>query len=79
MGVKKLVLTGIAADQCILFTAADAYVRNYALIIPADCVVAVNPQHTKLSLPYFKRVMKADMRPAARVQFRAARTRKQRS
>jgi nicotinamidase-related amidase len=79
MGVKKLVLTGVAADHCILFTAADAYVRNYALIIPGDCVAAVNPQHTKISLPYFKRVMKADVRPAARVQFSAARARKQRS
>ena len=79
MGVKKLVLTGVAAENCILFTGADAYVRNYTLIIPGDCVAAANPQHTKLSLPYFKRVMKADVRPAARVQFNAARARKQRS
>ena len=79
MGVRKLVLTGVAADHCILFTAADAYVRNYALIIPADCIAAVNPQHTKLSLPYFRRVMKADVRPAAGVRFSTARARKQRS
>ncbi len=79
MGVKTLVLTGVAADQCILFTAADAYVHNYALVIPADCVAAVNPQDAKLSLRYFKRVMKADVRQAARVQFSRARAKKSRS
>jgi len=73
MGVRTLVLTGIAADQCILFTAADAYVRNYALVIPGDCIAAVSPKATKLSLPYFKRVMKADIRRAAGVTFNRAR------
>ena len=76
MGVKTLVLTGVAADQCILFTAADAYVRNYALVIPADCVAAVDPKATKLSLPYFRRVMKADVRRSARVTFGRTRTTK---
>jgi nicotinamidase-related amidase len=76
MGVKTLVLTGVAADRCILFTAADAYVRNYALVIPGDCVASGNPKVTELSLPYFKRVMKADTRRAAAVTFNPARSTK---
>jgi nicotinamidase-related amidase len=76
MGVKTLVLTGVTADRCILFTAADAYVRNYALIIPGDCVAAGNPKVTQLSLPYFKRVMKADIRRSVTVTLNSTRAAK---
>jgi nicotinamidase-related amidase len=36
LGVDKLILTGIATDICILFTAADAHMRDYELWVPAD-------------------------------------------
>ena len=76
MGVKILVLTGVASDQCILFTAAEAYVRNYALVIPQDCVASVNTKDTKRALSYLKRVMKADVRQAAYVTFKRLRAEK---
>jgi nicotinamidase-related amidase len=40
LGVRRLVLTGIATDACVLFTAADAHMRDYALWIPEDAVAA---------------------------------------
>jgi nicotinamidase-related amidase len=40
LGVSRLVLTGIAADICVLFTAADAHMRDYALWVPQDAVAA---------------------------------------
>ncbi len=70
MGVRTLILTGVATDQCVLFTAADAYVRNYQLVVPSDCVAAVKAKDTKLALAYFKRVLKADVRQSARVALR---------
>ena len=76
MGVRTLVLTGVATDQCILFTAAEAYVRNYALVIPRDCVASVNPADTKLAVSYLKRVMKADVNQAAYVAFKRSRAAK---
>ncbi len=72
MGVKTLVLTGVTSDQCILFTAADAYVRNYRLVIPRDCVAAVAEKDTDLALQYFKRVFKADVRVSTRMRFISA-------
>ena len=35
LGVNRLVLVGVAADICVLFTAADAHMRDYDLWIPA--------------------------------------------
>ena len=33
-----VILTGIAANICVLFTANDAYMRDYRLYVPRDCV-----------------------------------------
>ena len=63
--VETLILTGISADACVLFTANDAYVRDYKLYVPSDCVVAALPTYTQDALAYMKRVLKADTTPAA--------------
>src|SRR6185503_10597113 len=42
LGARTLILTGFSADICVLFTAADAYLRDYHLIIPSDCVASQN-------------------------------------
>lgn len=40
LGASKLVLTGIASDICVLFTAADAHMRDYKLWVPADATAS---------------------------------------
>ena len=37
---KTLVLTGVAANNCVLFTAHDAYMREFRLLVPRDCVAS---------------------------------------
>ena len=66
---ETLILTGITADICILFTANDAYMRDYNLIIPADCVASVKPEENKHALKYLERVLKADTRPSTEIDF----------
>lgn len=38
--VKELVLTGIAGNICVLYTAHDAHTRGYSLHVPADCIAS---------------------------------------
>ncbi|MFO1396062.1 MAG: isochorismatase family cysteine hydrolase [Burkholderiales bacterium] len=40
LAAQTLVITGIAADSCVLFTALDAFVREYRVWVPNDCVAA---------------------------------------
>ena len=63
--VSRLVLTGLAADNCIMFTAHDAYLRKYALWVPADCVAAERASYERAALAHMARVTKADVRAAA--------------
>lgn len=46
LGVNRLILTGVATDICVLFTAADAHMRDYALWIPENgCVAEADERH----------------------------------
>jgi nicotinamidase-related amidase len=40
LNAKNLILTGIAGNNCVLFTANDAYMRDFKVFVPQDCVVS---------------------------------------
>ena len=58
--VDTLIVTGIAANICVLFTADDAYMRDYNLLVPSDCVAATS-EDTEHSLCQMKSILKADV------------------
>jgi len=64
LGATKLVLTGVSADSCIMFTAHDAYLRHLELWIPSDCVAAATPKYTRDALTHMHRVLKASTVPS---------------
>ncbi len=43
LGAKTLVLTGFAGDICVIYTANDAYMREYELVVPSDCIASESP------------------------------------
>ena len=59
-----LILTGIAGNICVLFTANDAYMREYRLIIPADCVASQTVRENTSALRLMQTVLTADIRPS---------------
>jgi nicotinamidase-related amidase len=64
--VRRLVLTGLSADSCIMFTAHDAYLRKYALWVPEDCVASERDAYRTAALAHMARTLKADIRPTRR-------------
>lgn len=69
LGTKTVILSGLAANICVLFTANDAYMRDYHLIIPRDCVASNTEQETNYALDQMQKVLKADTRPSAELSF----------
>lgn len=57
---QTLILTGIAADVCIQFSAIDAYMRDLKLVVPADCIASGSAENTQQALTYMQRVLSAD-------------------
>jgi nicotinamidase-related amidase len=70
--VKALILTGIAANICVLFTANDAYMRDFDLFVPADCVASNDERETSHALQQMATVLKADIRPSEDLDFAAS-------
>jgi nicotinamidase-related amidase len=66
--VDTLIITGIAANICVLFTANDAHMRDYRLCVPADCVASNTTEATEYSLGQMKNILKADIRPSTAIE-----------
>jgi len=59
--VDTLILTGIDTSICVSHTAADAFYRGYALIVPRDAVATFDPKDNDQALNYIKRVYGAEV------------------
>ena len=64
LGPRRLIVTGITGDVCVLFTASDAYMRDFHLHVPADCIASIAPEHTRDALEYMERVLRVDTTPS---------------
>src|SRR4051812_28248904 len=69
--VKALILTGIAANICVLFTANDAYMRDFYLYVPADAVASNTEEENRHALEQMRTVLKADIRPTTELDLDA--------
>jgi nicotinamidase-related amidase len=68
LGTKTVILTGMAANICVLFTANDAYVRDFHLVVPADCVASNTEAENKYALEQMRKILKADTRGAEELE-----------
>jgi nicotinamidase-related amidase len=68
---KRVILTGIAGDNCVLFSANDAYLRDFKLHIPSDCVASNTEAENQYALQLMKKVVKADITPSTGLDLEA--------
>ncbi len=54
-----VVVLGVCTDICVYHTAADARARDYAVVVPADCVATFDPQAHDFALDHLRRVLGA--------------------
>ncbi|OBG75620.1 isochorismatase [Mycobacterium sp. E2462] len=62
---KRVILTGQVTEQCILYTALDAYVRHFSVVIPTDAVAGIDPELADAALKMMERNMSAELTTAA--------------
>jgi nicotinamidase-related amidase len=62
LDVRRLILTGVAGNSCILHTAADAYMREFKLTVPSDCVLSTNARANTAALEHMATMLKTDVR-----------------
>lgn len=69
LAVDRLVLAGVAADSCIMFTAHDAYLRGFEVAVPRDCIASQTAADNRYALAHMGKVLKADTRPSRAIRF----------
>ena len=62
--VSTVILTGIATDNCVLYTASDAYMRDLKVVVPEDCVAAIDTRFHTAALEQMRATLKADTTPS---------------
>jgi nicotinamidase-related amidase len=73
---ESLILTGIAGNFCVLFTANDAYMRDFNLFVPSDCTVSNTKKENDSALHVMKKFLKADTRSSTGIGLRRTQRRK---
>jgi nicotinamidase-related amidase len=64
---KRLLLTGVASDQCVLNTAVDARMREFEIVVPGDCVATQSAARNRRALRHFEEVLAVPTTPGARI------------
>lgn len=67
--IRRVILTGIAGNICVLFTANDAYMREYKIFAPADCIVSNTAADNDYALRQIKTVLKGNVVVSTRLSF----------
>ncbi len=69
--VRTVIVTGLAGNICVLFTASDAYLRDYKIIVPRDCVASNTPAENDAALQLMAKILKADTRNSDELEISA--------
>jgi nicotinamidase-related amidase len=67
--IRRVIVTGIAGNICVLFTANDAYMRGLKIFAPADCIVSNTVGDNDSALRQIELVLKGDITPSTRLRF----------
>jgi len=70
LNATNLILCGIAGNNCVLFTANDAYMRDFRLYVPSDCVVSNTEEDNRSALEQMGTVLKAVINPSTELDLK---------
>lgn len=62
---STLIITGMAGNICVLFSANDAYMRDFELVVPSDCVASNTLEENRYALKQMHDILRADIRPSS--------------
>lgn len=81
IGAERLVITGFATNLCVLFTANDAYMRGFDVVVPEDCTASNSTKLTRAALAHISTSLRGTTTAASSITFRpkAARRSRRRS
>jgi nicotinamidase-related amidase len=71
--VTRLLVGGVASEQCIVMSAAEAKMRDYDVVVPSDCIADQTPARTARALRHLREALAIETTLSARVRLPARR------
>lgn len=65
LDTKRLILVGQVTEQCVLYTALDAYVRHIPVVVPTDGVAGIDAELSSAPLKMMETNMSAELTSSA--------------
>jgi nicotinamidase-related amidase len=59
LGIKRIIVVGVATDICILHTVADAVMRDYEVVVKRNCMTGIYPVHENIAIEHMQIVLGA--------------------
>jgi len=70
---SRLIVTGVASDQCIVATVADAGMRDLEAVVPRDCVASQSRARNERFLRQAEEALRVSTTPGPRIRLPARR------
>ena len=70
---SRLIVTGVASDQCIVATVADAGMRDLEAVVPRDCVASQSRERNERFLRQAEEALRVSTTPGPRIRLPARR------
>lgn len=68
--LRRVILTGIAGNICVLFTTNDPYMRELKIFAPVDCIVSNTTADNEHAPRQIQTVLKGNIADSTRLTFR---------
>jgi len=68
--VQTVVIVGFVADNCVFFTAAEAHMRDYHVVVPSDCCASELDSERRHTLGKMRKFLHADTSSSRHVRMR---------
>lgn len=64
LGARILILTGVAGNICVFFSANDAFMRDFGIVVPEDCIASNTVAENDYALAQMRQILHADTTPS---------------
>lgn len=66
--IGRLVVTGVAADQCVLASVHDARMRDREVVVPQDCIATQGETRQRAAIRHLEHVLKVPTTRSSRLR-----------
>jgi nicotinamidase-related amidase len=66
---ERMILVGVAGDQCVAYTAADARMRDFQVLVPSDCIASQTLARNRRAVQGLEEGLRISTSPSATIRF----------